>query len=84
MNRVVLTHRGWFGLCPVYVGDINSDKPFIDPRHWSLAWLFWLSECMFGLAFFCVELMVAEPHGFRLSGLERMDQPKWIEVEASD
>lgn len=31
MNRVALTHRGWFGLCPVYVGDINSDEPFIDP-----------------------------------------------------
>lgn len=30
------THRAWFGVCPVYMGDIDSQAPHVHPRHWSL------------------------------------------------
>lgn len=30
---VTFTHKGWFGLCPVYIGDINTEGPCLDPRH---------------------------------------------------
>lgn len=34
------THKGWFLLCPIYIADLDTDAPFIHPRHWSLmAWM---------------------------------------------
>jgi hypothetical protein len=48
---ITFTHKGWFGLCPVYIGDINTEGPCLDPRHWSLSWLMPVSEAIFGMAF---------------------------------
>lgn len=28
------THKGWLGICPIYLADIDSDCPVIEPRHW--------------------------------------------------
>lgn len=45
------THKGWFGICPVYLADLESDAPLIDPRHWVLAPLMWASEVMYAVVF---------------------------------
>jgi hypothetical protein len=41
------THKGWFGLCPVYFANLDSESPNVEPRHWSLAWIMDFSEAMF-------------------------------------
>lgn len=51
MTRVTYTHRGWFGLCPVFLGDVDSDTPNVDPRHRALEWLLDLSEAAYGACF---------------------------------
>lgn len=48
---MLLTHRGWFGICPVYFGNLDSDGPLVEPRHWSVLWLMPLSEAIWGAAF---------------------------------
>jgi hypothetical protein len=45
------THKGWFGLCPVHLGNLEDDAPNIDPRHPMLSPLMDLSEVLFGLMF---------------------------------
>ncbi|HEX4918049.1 MAG TPA: hypothetical protein VFV43_09155 [Limnobacter sp.] len=43
------THKGWFGLCPVYVGDINSEAPLLSARWDCVEWLMDLSEAVFSV-----------------------------------
>lgn len=47
MDFPTLTHKGWFGVCPVYIGGLESDAPFLVERHWSALPLMVLSEAMF-------------------------------------
>lgn len=48
------THNGWFGFCPVKVGDIDGYAPLIAPR-WFWLWpLFLLSE-QFSIALLFLE-----------------------------
>jgi hypothetical protein len=41
------THKGWIGLCPVYIGDKDSASPDIDPRFPCTEWLLHLSLWIF-------------------------------------
>ncbi|MEY2689720.1 MAG: hypothetical protein RL375_3919 [Pseudomonadota bacterium] len=58
--QVTFTHKGWFGLCPVYFADLDRDSPMVEPRHWAWAPLMWLSEGAFSLAFMFAS--AADPH----------------------
>jgi len=49
---MMLTHKGWFGLCPVYIGDIHGDAPLLVERHWSLLPLMVISEWLFAAIMF--------------------------------
>lgn len=40
----VFTHAGWFGICPVYLGNLETEVPVVIERHPSLRHLFALSE----------------------------------------
>lgn len=31
-ETVRCTHKGWFGICPVYMADPHSQSPFVAPR----------------------------------------------------
>lgn len=44
MSEITWTHKGWFGFCPIYLAEVESDGPIVDHRHWSLLPLMWLSE----------------------------------------
>lgn len=83
-HTTLLTHKGWFGICPVYIGDLESDAPFIDPRHWTLMPLLDLSELMFDVCFWLKEMTdpgVDQPWPIRVTG--RLDEPKkkvWWEI----
>jgi len=35
---VTYTHKGWLGLCPVYIAEPDSESPWLAPR---LLWLGW-------------------------------------------
>ena len=50
-KSIIYTHKGWFGLCPIYLAEIDSPAPYCDPRHWSLAWLMTVSDAIYSLCF---------------------------------
>ena len=82
---VTFTHRGVFGVCPVYVADpYNEDAPHMTPRHrllrplMILSWTWWVVRT-------CVVAMFAVPDlsiNVRVTG--KLDQPisKWVEAGA--
>lgn len=47
--RIDLTHKGWFGLCPVYFGNLHAEGPFVVERHWTLWPLMVISELLLRL-----------------------------------
>lgn len=59
-RTVTYTHKGWFGLCPIYLADVKGDCPDIDVRHSSLAWLLSVTEYLFGAIFLLATAM--NPH----------------------
>lgn len=54
------THKGWFGLCPVYIAELDSGAPIIDPRHWSLLPLMAASEWIYTALFFVMSAVNAD------------------------
>lgn len=39
------THKGWIGLCPVYIGNIDGEAVDVDTRYPFTMWL--LHLCLF-------------------------------------
>jgi hypothetical protein len=71
MIKVSLTHKGWFGLCPVYYGGVYSASPVVVERHWSAVPLMMLSEGFFALAILTMAVLApqVEPaYPLRLTG----------------
>jgi len=33
MQRIIFTHRGWLGLCPVLIANTDDCSPVIEPIH---------------------------------------------------
>lgn len=56
-RTVTLTHKGWFGLCPVYLAAPDSAGADVHERHWVFAPLMWLSLALYGLCFAIAEAM---------------------------
>lgn len=50
-TTINLTHKVWFGLCPVYFSDPFGDAPMVEPRHWLLTPLMMASELGFSAMF---------------------------------
>lgn len=48
---VMLTHKGWFGLCPVYISGAETGEPMVTPRCRALEFLIPWSERLLGLWF---------------------------------
>lgn len=44
------THYGVFGVCPVFIGGVDTEAPMLCPR-FGMGWLFWLSQVLYTLAF---------------------------------
>lgn len=47
MDEITYTHKGWFGLCPVYISEPHSVEPGIEPRYPCTDWLLDLSAFFF-------------------------------------
>jgi hypothetical protein len=43
------THKGWIGLCPVYIANRHSASPDVNPRYPLTMWLLYLSLWLFDL-----------------------------------
>ena len=50
-TEIIFTHKGWFGLCPVYFAGIETEGPVVEPRNQFVEWLMTLSEYVFGTYF---------------------------------
>ena len=48
-ERVTLTHKGVYGICPIYIDDpfIDGGGMCIEVRHWIFMPLFWLTDFLF-------------------------------------
>lgn len=57
-GQAKITHKGWFGLCPIYMGTMDGDEsaPLIVERHWVFVPLFLLSELIFSVMFAAISL----------------------------
>jgi hypothetical protein len=51
MQKVTMTHKGWFGLCPIYLNDVGTDCPTLEPRFRYTGWLLSLSTSVYGALF---------------------------------
>lgn len=47
MDEITYTHKGWFGLCPVYIAEPLANDPWIDARYPCTDWLIDLSALFF-------------------------------------
>lgn len=50
--KVTLTHKGWFGICPVYLGDLDGKAPYVFERHRYFLPLMVFSEWVFEVIMF--------------------------------
>lgn len=80
MSAVQLTHRGWFGICPVYLGDLDGDAPLVIERHWLLLPLMLLSECCYGLVFVVGSALAGFQPGWPLLVTGELVRPKSVTV----
>lgn len=42
-------HKGWFGVCPIYLSSDTSEDPTVVERNWVPEWWLDLNEAVFGL-----------------------------------
>jgi hypothetical protein len=71
MAEYTLTHKGWFGLCPVYYADLRSEAPLVVERHWTLEPLLWISQAFYdaiGWVFDAAGSDYAMPYPLRVTG----------------
>lgn len=57
MTTIRVTHKGWFGLCPVYLGNLDDACPLVLERSRLLVPLMMLSEAMFGVVNWCMSAL---------------------------
>lgn len=79
MKKTEFTHKGWFGVCPVYYADLAGPAPMVAPRHWVLTPLLWGSEAMFAFCFALQGLVdpLSEPAWpLRVTG--KLKEPKFL------
>ncbi|WP_374342606.1 hypothetical protein [Azonexus sp.] len=55
------THKGWFLLCPIYLADVESDGPQIEPRRYVPAWWLNANIALCDALLMIVELFGGEP-----------------------
>lgn len=79
-TSVQLTHKGWFGICPVYLANLDSAAPLVVERHWVLLPLMLLSECCFGLVFVLGSFLAGFEPAWPLRVTGELAPPKLIAV----
>lgn len=70
--QIPFTHKGWFGLCPVYMADVETDSVRLEPRIPFTGWLINVSAAIF-------DLLQAEAFPVQFTG--ELKPAKMIEVD---
>lgn len=78
--KIALTHKGWFGLCPVYFGNMHSESPLVLERHPALLPLMMFSEAMFQLVMIIMDIAGQDPPGFPLRITGKLDGSRVLDV----
>lgn len=69
---VAFTHKGWFGLCPVYIAEADSEGPTLEPRIPGTGWLINLSTWIYN---------TLNSEAFPITFTGELDPPKMIDVD---
>lgn len=80
--KIAFTHKGWFGLCPIYMKDIDTDCPMIEPRIPLTGWLIDVSEFIYGTCIWVATTVNPEHEPLwpmLITG--KLASPKLIEVD---
>jgi hypothetical protein len=66
VNAVTYTHKGWFGVCPVLLANLDTDAPNVEPRHRVFTPLLYLSIAIYRVLFFVAALVdpLGDPGGW--------------------
>lgn len=72
-KKVKWTHKGWFGLAPVYLSNLHKDMPDLSSRYALLEWWLDFNE-MLAVAI----LKAGMGTHFPIHGIREMDKPKWM------
>jgi len=76
------THKGWFGLCPVHIGDLYGEAPLLLERHWIFVPLMWASEAIFALLFELTRFVSPEFElGWPLMVTGELEVPRVVEMD---
>lgn len=57
----MITHKGWFLLCPVLLADIDTDCPYMETRRFIPEWWFKVNASIVDCLLFVAEMMNYEP-----------------------
>jgi len=80
LMKFSLTHKGWFGFCPVYCSDPTGFAPLIIERHWLFEPLMIASELLFDLCLWARALAGVDANGWVLTITGELDPPRELEV----
>lgn len=84
MDRKQMTHKGWFGIAPVYVAEKESrgEDMFICPRFECLEWMIDVSAWVFDRCSDLMEFMGYTVEGYPLTvGSELPEDRKfWLDM----
>ena len=85
MEKVLLTHKGWFGFAPVYLAEdaSNDEDLYLTARVDWLNWLIDVNAWIFDRCADVMELMGQEPGGYPVTITEELPkgEQKWMELD---
>ena len=79
----MLTHKGWFGFCPIYLGDVHSDAPIVIVRYEWLWPLMTLSQWFQMALVFVQTFPFGGDAGWLIAQGKELKEPKWIMSDGS-
>lgn len=80
--KIPFTHKGWFGICPIYLADVDSDGPRIEPRFMFTGWLIHLSTFIYGSCIWFITSINPEfEPRWPMLITGALDKPIFIEVD---
>lgn len=74
--REGFTHKGWLGLCPVYLGNLESEGPLVAARWGCVEWLLDLSEAIYSVTMPVYHWLTGEEPMYAIRVTGEIGEPK--------
>lgn len=81
---ITYTHAGWFGICPVHIGALDTDIPDVRAVHWTLDWLCELCLWIYVAIFMTMDAVGMEPPGYPIQKKGKLTRPYTVEYETHE